>query len=135
MTDQPGRPDDAEERLPATRPSSAPVPSRFTAPPSARRNDLTPERTGRIVRQSANARWLGFLAVVIVSLFVIGYYFYDVKPGDRRSRSHEVEGFMHRVARANDKVGACAGNYLTGAKQKFRETFPIQLGHEANVIR
>ena len=78
MTDQPGRPEDAEERLPATRPSSAPVPSRFTAPPSARRNDLTPERTGRIVRQSANARWIGFLAVVIVSLFIIGYYFYEL---------------------------------------------------------
>ena len=54
MTDQPGRPDDAQERLPATRPSSAPVPSaRFSAPASAHRNDLTPERTGRIVRQSA----------------------------------------------------------------------------------
>ena len=80
MTDQPGRPDDdAQERLPAPRPSSAPVPaSRFSAPPSARRNDLTPERTGRIVRQSANARWLGFLAVVIVSLFVIVYYFYEL---------------------------------------------------------
>jgi len=79
MTDQPGRPDDAEERLPATRPSSAPVPSaRFSAPASARRNDLTPERTGRIVRQSANARWIGFLAVVIVSLFIIGYYFYEL---------------------------------------------------------
>ena len=79
MTDQPGRPDDAEERLPATRPSSAPVPSaRFSAPASAHRNDLTPERTGRIVRQSANARWIGFLAVVIVSLFIIGYYFYEL---------------------------------------------------------
>ncbi len=79
MTVEHGRPDDAQERLPATRPSSAPVPSaRFSAPPSARRNDLTPERTGRIVRQSANARWIGFLAVVIVSLFIIGYYFYEL---------------------------------------------------------
>ena len=79
MTDEPGRPDDPGERLPATRPSSAPVPSaRFSAPASARRNDLTPERTGRIVRQSANARWIGFLAVVIVSLFIIGYYFYEL---------------------------------------------------------
>src|SRR6187431_1860267 len=77
MTDQPGRP--PEERLPAPVPTSAPVTaSRFSAPPSARRNDLTPERTGRIVRQSANARWIGFLAVVIVSLFIIGYYFYEL---------------------------------------------------------
>ena len=77
MTDQPGRP--PEERLPAPRPSSEPVPAdRFSAPPSARRNDLTPERAGRIVRQSANARWVGFLAVTVVGLFVIGYYFYEL---------------------------------------------------------
>jgi plastocyanin len=77
MTDQPGR--SPEERLPAPVPSSAPVPAdRFAAPPSAHRNDLTPERVGRIVRQSANARWVGFLAVTIVGLFVIGYYFYEL---------------------------------------------------------
>ncbi len=77
MTDQPGTP--SEERLPAPRPSSAPVPAdRFTAPPSAHRNDLTPERAARIVRQSANARWVGFLAVVVVGLFVIIYYFYEL---------------------------------------------------------
>ncbi len=77
MTDQTGRP--PEERLPAPRPSSAPAPAdRFSAPPSARRNDLTPERAGRIVRQSANARWVGFLAVTLVGLFVIGYYFYEL---------------------------------------------------------
>jgi mono/diheme cytochrome c family protein/plastocyanin len=77
MTDQTGRP--PEERLPAPVPTSAPVPAeRFSAPPSARRNDLTPERAARIVRQSANARWVGFLAVTIVSLFVIGYYFYEL---------------------------------------------------------
>jgi len=77
MTDQPGR--QPEERLPAPRPPSAPVPAeRFSAPPSARRNDLTPERAAKIVRQSANARWVGFLAVTIVGLFVIGYYFYEL---------------------------------------------------------
>jgi mono/diheme cytochrome c family protein/plastocyanin len=77
MTDQPGRP--PEERLPAPRPQSAPEPaSRFSAPPSAHRQDLTPERAARIVRQSANARLFGFLAVVVVSLFVIGYYFYEL---------------------------------------------------------
>jgi mono/diheme cytochrome c family protein/plastocyanin len=77
MTDQPGRP--PEERLPAPRPTSAPSPAgRVPAPPSARRNDFTPERAARIVRQSANARWVGFLAVTIVALFVIGYYFYEL---------------------------------------------------------
>ena len=77
MTDQPGRP--PEERLPAPVPSSTAVPAeRFSAPPSAHRNDLSPERAARIVRQSANARWVGFLAVTIVTLFVIGYYFYEL---------------------------------------------------------
>jgi mono/diheme cytochrome c family protein/plastocyanin len=77
MTDEPGRP--PEERLPATRPASSPVPTdRFSAPPSAHRNDLTPERAARIVRQSASARWVGFISVVIVALFVMGYYFYEV---------------------------------------------------------
>lgn len=77
MTEQPGR--QPEERLPAPRPASAPVPAeRFSAPPSAHRRDLTPERAARIVRQSANARWVGFLAVTIVGLFVIGYYFYEL---------------------------------------------------------
>lgn len=78
MTDQPGRP--PEDRLPAPRPSSpSPVPAdRFSAPASAHRSDLTPERAGRIVRQSANARWVGFLAVTIVVLFVMGYYFYEL---------------------------------------------------------
>jgi mono/diheme cytochrome c family protein len=82
MTDQPGRP--PEERLPAPRPAPAPVPAeRFSAPPSTHRNDLTPERAAKIVRQSANARWVGFLAVTFVALFVIGYYFYEIGlPGD-----------------------------------------------------
>jgi mono/diheme cytochrome c family protein/plastocyanin len=77
MTETPGTP--PEERLPAPRPPSAPVPAeRFSAPPSAHRNDLTPERAGRIVRQSANARWVGFLGVTVVALFVIGYYFWEL---------------------------------------------------------
>jgi mono/diheme cytochrome c family protein/plastocyanin len=99
MTDQPGRP--PEERLPAPRPSSAPVPAdRFSAPPAAHRNDLTPERTGRIVRQSANARWVGFLAVTIVALFVIGYYFYEVGlPGSEgASRQDQAASDLQVVA-------------------------------------
>jgi len=77
MTDQPGRP--PEERLFAPVPMLAPVTTeRFTAPPSTRRNDLTPERAAKIVRQSANARWVAFLAVTIVGLFVMAYYFYEL---------------------------------------------------------
>jgi mono/diheme cytochrome c family protein/plastocyanin len=89
MTDQPGRSEADEERLPAPVPTSAPVPSdRFAAPPSAHRTDLSPERAAKIVRQSANARWVGFLAITIVALFVIVYYFYElgVPGGLTRSR-------------------------------------------------
>ena len=40
--------------------------------------DLPPERAAQIVRQSSNARWVSFLAVVIVVLFVALYWFYEL---------------------------------------------------------
>jgi mono/diheme cytochrome c family protein/plastocyanin len=77
MTDQPGPGD--EQRLPARREPSEPAPvERFAAPPSAHQLALTPERAARIVRQSGSARWVGFLAVLIVVVFVILYYFYEL---------------------------------------------------------
>ena len=85
MTDDPrDRPGDPpERRLPARRPSSEPVPSRspdrFTAPRSIRNiGGLTSERAAKIVRQSGDARWVAFLGVTIVALFVIIYYFYEI---------------------------------------------------------
>lgn len=77
MTDQPGR--DPEQRLPATRPPSEPAPAeRFSAPPALHKFELSPERAAKIVRQSANARWVGFLAVAITVLFIVIYYFYEL---------------------------------------------------------
>jgi mono/diheme cytochrome c family protein/plastocyanin len=77
MSDDPGR--EPEQRLPARRPPSEPAPvERFSAPPSAHARDLSPERSAAIVRQSASARWVGFIAVVVVVLFTIAYYFYEV---------------------------------------------------------
>jgi plastocyanin/cytochrome c553 len=78
MTDEPGTP--PEERLPVPRGPSevAAPPERFTAPPSAHTVGLSPERAAKIVTQSASARWVAFLAVTIVALFVIVYYFYDL---------------------------------------------------------
>ena len=78
MTDTPGRP--PEERLPAPRPEpSVPAPAdRFSSPPSVRKFELTPERAAGVVRQSASARWVGFLVVTVVALFVIAYYFYEL---------------------------------------------------------
>jgi mono/diheme cytochrome c family protein/plastocyanin len=77
MTDEPGR--EPEQRLPARRPPSEAAPAeRFSAPPSAHRADLSPERAAQIVRQSANARWMGFLVVLVVVVFVIAYYFYEL---------------------------------------------------------
>lgn len=85
MTDPTGdRPKgQSERRLPARRPPSEPVPSRsaerFTAPAQTRAiRGLTPERAAKIVRQSGDARWVAFLGVVVVALFVIVYYFYEL---------------------------------------------------------
>jgi plastocyanin/mono/diheme cytochrome c family protein len=84
MTDTPGRESAGAEpepgsRLPATRPPAevAPV-ERFTSPPSIRSVEFTPERAAQVVRQSSNARWVGFLATVIVILFVALYWFYEL---------------------------------------------------------
>jgi mono/diheme cytochrome c family protein len=79
--DRPG--DQPERRLPARRPPSEPVASRsadrFTAPRQTRAiAGLTAERAARIVRQSGDARWVAFLGVAIVALFVIVYYFYEL---------------------------------------------------------
>jgi mono/diheme cytochrome c family protein/plastocyanin len=93
MTDQPGR-DTAgdnqpsggtvtggpqERPLPVPRPTTEVAPAeRFTAAPSIHNTSLSPERAAGIVRQSASARWIGFLATLVVVLFVIAYYFYDL---------------------------------------------------------
>jgi mono/diheme cytochrome c family protein/plastocyanin len=77
MTDQPGR--EPEQRLPARRPPSEPAPvERFSAPPAAHKFELSPARAAGIVRQSSNARWIGFLATAVVVLFVVLYYFYEL---------------------------------------------------------
>ena len=77
MTDQPGRTPD--ERLPARRPTSEPVPAdRFSAPRQAHVNELTPERAAKIVEQSASARGVALLATIVVILFTILYYFYEL---------------------------------------------------------
>ena len=82
MTDQtPELPPPAEpgQRLPARRPDAQPAPvERFTAAPSAHAFELTPERAAGIVKQSSSARWVGFLVTLVVVLFVIVYYFYEL---------------------------------------------------------
>jgi mono/diheme cytochrome c family protein/plastocyanin len=88
MTDQtpapvpdgtPGPGDDAQERLPATIPPPTLSAERFTAPPAIRATaGLTPQRSAGIVRQSGAARWVGFLTVIFVSLFIVGYWFYEL---------------------------------------------------------
>jgi mono/diheme cytochrome c family protein/plastocyanin len=76
-TPEPG----SEERLPVPRPPAevAPV-ERFSGPPQTRSVELTPERAAQVVRSSSNARWVGFLAVVIVVLFAAVYWFYEIAP-------------------------------------------------------
>ena len=77
MTDEPGR--EPEQRLPARRPPSEAAPvERFSAPPAAHRFELTPERAASIVRQSASARWVGLLASIVVVMFIVIYWFYEL---------------------------------------------------------
>lgn len=84
MADQSGsRPGGPERNLPARRTSDESLPARsaerFTAPRQTRAiGGLTSERAARIVRQSGDARWVAFLGLVIVALFVIVYYFYEL---------------------------------------------------------
>src|SRR6476661_626233 len=84
MTDQPGPPEQLpepapEERLPATRPPESVSVERFNAPPPVKATaGLTPARSASIVRQSGSARWVGFLTVIFVSLFIVGYWFYEL---------------------------------------------------------
>jgi mono/diheme cytochrome c family protein/plastocyanin len=79
MADTPER--EPEQRLPVPRPPVEPAPvERFTSPPSARSFELTPERAAQVVRQSSNARWVGFLLTVLVSLFIAMYWFYELGP-------------------------------------------------------
>jgi mono/diheme cytochrome c family protein/plastocyanin len=79
MADTPGR--EPEQRLPVPRPPVEPAPvERFTSPPQARAFELTPERAAQVVRQSSNARWVGFLFTVLVALFIAVYWFYELGP-------------------------------------------------------
>jgi len=79
MADTPGR--EPEQRLPIPRPPAEPAPvERFTSPPSARSFELSPERAAQVVRQSSNARWVGFLVTVVVALFIAVYWFYELGP-------------------------------------------------------
>ena len=77
MTDAPGR--EPEQRLPARRPPSEAAPvERFSAAPTAHTFELTPERAAGIVRQSASARWVGLIATIVVALFLVFYWFYEL---------------------------------------------------------
>jgi uncharacterized cupredoxin-like copper-binding protein/mono/diheme cytochrome c family protein len=50
---------------------------RFDAGPRAHSVGLTEERSAQIVRQSANARNVVFLAVLVIALFIPVYWFYE----------------------------------------------------------
>ena len=77
MSDAPGPA--PEERLPAVRPDLQPVKrDRLSSSPTAHRIGLSSERASQIVRQSGSARWVAFIGVSLIALFVIGYYFYDL---------------------------------------------------------
>jgi mono/diheme cytochrome c family protein/plastocyanin len=82
-----------EQRLPAVRPPDDLTPAeRFTSPPAIRRLEFSPERAAQVVRQSANARWVGFLALVIIILFISLYWFYELgAPGGLTTARQAME--------------------------------------------
>ena len=92
MTDETGdRPEEPAGAAAARPPRARASPSRrrsaerFTAPRQTRAiGGLTSERAAKIVRQSGDARWVAFLGVVIVALFVIVYYFYELGRPDHQ---------------------------------------------------
>ena len=78
MTDQqPGQGPEQRLQVPRETVEAAPA-ERFTAPPQAHAFGLTADRAAKIVRQSGSARWVAFLTVTLVTIFVIGYYFYEL---------------------------------------------------------
>jgi mono/diheme cytochrome c family protein/plastocyanin len=102
MTDQQPGPvpvPSPEERLPVPRePAEASPAERFTAPPQAHSFGLSPERAAKIIRQSGSSRWIAFLAVTVVVVFVIGYYFYELGvPGIGGSSRMEKETAAQQV--------------------------------------
>ena len=74
----------------------APV-ERFTSPPPTRSVELTPERAAQVVRSSSNARWVGFLAVVVVVLFITIYWFYELAPLGFREPRLDAEAAAQQV--------------------------------------
>ena len=104
MTDTPERGPEGQEpeqRLPAVREPVEVVPAdRFTSPPAIRKLEFTPERAAQVVRQSANARWVGFLAVVVIILFVSLYWFYELgAPGGLTKARQAMEIDAQQVAK------------------------------------
>ena len=83
-------------------PSRGRRPSRRRSSASPRRRrprsvELTPERAAQVVRQSSNARWVGFLAVVVVILFITIYWFYELAPLGFREPRLDAEAAAQQV--------------------------------------
>jgi mono/diheme cytochrome c family protein len=75
----PREPDDiatSDSRVTSTEGDSRDV-ERFSAGPRAHSVGLTEERSAQIVRQSANARNVVFLAILLIALFIPVYWFYE----------------------------------------------------------
>jgi len=75
----PRQPDDVaapDSRISSTEGDSREI-ERFSAGPRAHSVGLTEERSAQIVRQSASARNVVFLAVLLIALFIPVYWFYE----------------------------------------------------------
>jgi mono/diheme cytochrome c family protein/uncharacterized cupredoxin-like copper-binding protein len=78
LTPRPTEPESVVTPRESGLPSTAPADTRFSAGEQAHTVGLTEERAAEITRQSGNARYVAFLAVLIFVLFIPIYWLYAI---------------------------------------------------------
>ena len=64
-------------------------------------------------------------AFELAALRLFGNFSRDIQPRSRRTMLDQIEGLMDRVVRADQKIGAAAGQLFRGVKHQFGHARPI----------